>query len=151
MREFISQLRADARAALPEGAPLRRARGEFLFFTNVHCAAALTARGFRCVEARNADAPAGLLIAPGPEWLIAFERRFEPTDFFTRSLERFRGLPPRADALALFSEGLRLLEQPEKTRIAPYIQKSRRLAALCLRTGGGGCYACARIASIFSI
>lgn len=146
MREFVFELRASARAALPERAQLRRARGEFLFFTNANCADALNARGFRCVPA-----PAGLLIAPEPEWLIAFERRFAPADDLTRSLERFRGLPPRADALSLFCEGLRLLEQPERTRIAPYIQKTRQLAALCLREGGGGCYACARIASDFSI
>ncbi len=151
MCSLAEQLRAAARAALPERAFLRRDRGDALFVSDAprlcppsEWAPALDRAGF----IHKADG--GLLrLTPGPAWLERLEARFpEPPDAFCATLARFRGVPPEAESLALFAQAVKLLDgAPNDDR---FDRQLRQRAAVCLRlnqnnniTHGGGLYACA--------
>lgn len=152
MRSLAEQLREAARAALPEGAFLRRDRGEALFVSDAprlrppaDWLPALEPAGFLC-EVRG-----GLLyLTPGPAWLAGLEARFpEPPDAFSASLARFRGMTPENESLALFALAIRRMDgEADGGR---FERRLRQRAAECLRltaadkttTPGGGLYACA--------
>lgn len=65
---------------------------------------------------------------------------FLPDDL-ARSLSRFQNAQPRrAKALALFTEGMKLLEVPNEVGYLAYDKKIRQAAAVALRTGrAAGC------------
>lgn len=155
---FASALRGAARAALPEGAFLRRDRGDALFVSDAprlcpgaDLAEALSRAGFRCAI------DGGLArLYPGEIWLTRLEAEFpEPPDALCRSLRLFAALPPEEESLRLFTLGLRALDG--EACAALYDRRLRQRAAQCLRlnrTGpqsparGGGLYACALLASL---
>ena len=153
MHSLARILRQAAADALPEGAFLRRDRGEALYVTNapfirpgMDWAALLAEAGFRCT---GGD---GLLrLWPDEGWLIRLEAACpDPPDDLCRSLLRFRGRSADGDSLRLFTMGLRLLDGGEDG--AAFDRRLRRRAAECLRLNalnpnepprGGGLYACA--------
>ena len=145
MKTYAQMLREQVQKALPEGTPLRLAKGDALYFVRYSDCLPDTICTLRCAKEQS-----GYFLFPMCETVLEFERQFAPVDFLTRSLERFRGVMPCAEALKLFSEGIKLIEQPEKSRIRRYQQKTRELAALNLRLHCGGSYALARIAAEFS-
>lgn len=122
------------RAYLPPEMNLRRDRGEGLFVARE----AVRSPWFACERT-------------GAFWrlrptaaLVAQYERDEPPDALSRAFLRFRGLPVDAESLALFCEGAKLAEAPEKARIAAFDKAVRQRAAICMRLGGGGgLYACA--------
>ncbi len=150
------KLRQAARAALPEGAFLRRDRGDALFVTDAprldagpSWQEALARAGF-LVEERDALAR----ITPGPAWLSALEAEHPvPPDDLCRSLVRFAGRAPDGASLRLFALGARLLDgEADDGR---FERALRKRAAECLRLNanrtescGGGLYACALIRTI---
>ena len=153
MNSFALALRQAARAALPEGAFLRRDRGDGLFVTDAprRCPdggwrQALREAGF-AVEARDVLAR----LSPGPIWLKALEARFPgPPDAFCNSLFRFAGQDPEEESLMLFALGTRVLDGGDGDERFDHALRQR--AAECLRlngihpegpTRGGGLYACA--------
>lgn len=88
-----------------------------------------------------------LLMRPDAEWLAAFERaHVRPPGFFAASMARFSGAPPRAGALELFADGLRLIESGDANERRAYLVRARQFAAVSLRTGGGGGYGVALLA-----
>ena len=145
-------LREAARAALPEGAFLRRDRGEALFATDAprlspdaDWPGALARAGFAC------ELQGGLaFITPGPKWLAALERAWPaPPDDLCRSLARFAGLEPDGESLRLFALGARRLDGDPEVG-GRFERRLRQRAAECLRLNahsdqnrGGGLYACA--------
>ena len=142
---LIEALRAVARAALPEGAMLRRDRGEALYITDAPrhkpdagWQAGLEAAGFRCaVEGGLAR------LTPDGRWAAALAARFpEPPDDLSARLRRFDG-PPDDASLRLFCRALKALEGGEGD--PGFDRALRQRAAVCLRrhAGGGGLYACA--------
>ena len=151
-------LREAVAARLPEGAFLRRDRGEALFVTDAprrrpdaDWSAALAGAGFACAE------EAGLLrISPDAPWLARLEAAYpEPPDPFCASLRRFAGLPPEAESLRLFALGARALDGGEDG--ARFERLLRQRTAVCLRENrihprssprGGGLYACALLTHI---
>lgn len=142
MNSFASQVRGAARALLPEGAFLRRDRGEALFVTDaprfggsVDWAGA----GFLCRAGHLAR------LTPGPEWLYRLEGSCpEPPDALSTSFQRFSG-DIDVEALSLFAEGMKALDGG--TWDAKYDRRLRQRAAVCLRERlpGGGLYACALV------
>ena len=106
-------LREAARAALPEGAFLRRDRGEALFVTDAPRVApganwpsVLARAGFLAAER------GGLLcLTPGSAWLTRLEDACPaPPDALCRGLFRFAGREIEAESLALFAAGARVLD-----------------------------------------
>ena len=144
-------LREAARRALPEGAFLRRDRGEALFATDAprlgpdaDWPEALAGAGF-LFEERGGLA----FLRPGPGWLAALEREYPvPPDDLCQSLARFAGIGPDEASLRLFALGARRLDgEGDGGR---FERALRRRAAQCLRLNarqtepcGGGLYACA--------
>ena len=122
------------RAYLPPGLNAQRDRGGGLFITRE----AVQSPWFACERA-------------GEVWrlwptaaLVAQYERAEAPDALARTFLRFRGLPIEAESLALFCEGTKLAEAPEKARIAALNKAVRQRAAVCMRLGGGGgLFACA--------
>ena len=133
MRTYAQMLREQVQKALPEGTPLRLAKGDALYFVRYSDCLPVTICTLHCTKGQN-----GYFLFSTSETVLEFERQFEPVDFLTRSLERFRGVTPCVEAIKLFSEGIKLIEQPEKSRIRRYQQKTRELAALNLRLHCGG-------------
>ena len=137
MNSFASELRAAARALLPEGASLKRDRGEALYVTR---AAGIdwTPACFMCRD------EGGLAhLTPGPVWLERLEADYpDPPDFLSASLRRFTG-PPDDRILRLFAAAVKQLDGGEYD--PRYAQRLRQHAAVCLRehSPGGGLYACA--------
>ena len=149
MTELPRLMRAQLKPLLPEGASLRRARGDWLFVSDAprrsstDLLSPLADADFLCELRGNA-----LLIRPGPAQIVWFELEHpEPTDFLSDSLLRLRGLPPCGEAVALFAAGVRLLECADVHERRVYDRRARQLAAVCLRRGYGGAYACALIHS----
>ena len=149
MTELPRLMRAQLKPLLPEGASLRRARGDWLFVSDAprrsstDLLSPLADADFLCELRGNA-----LLIRPGPAQIVWFELEHpEPTDFLSDSLLRLRGLPPCGEAVALFAAGVRLLECADVHERRVYDRRARQLAAVCLRRGCGGAYACALIHS----
>ncbi len=141
MNDFARALRDAARAPLPEGAFLRRDRGDALYVTDAPLrgrAVDWAAAGFICRET------AGLArLTPAAAWLQRLEARCpEPPDPLCRAFRRFSG-EPDADALRLFARAMKQLDGGE--RDPRYSRDLRQRAAVCLRehTPGGGLYACA--------
>lgn len=147
-------LRQAARAALPEGAFLKRARGEGLFVTDAPrlCPAgawreALDAAGFDVAEAGSLAR-----LSPSPSRMLELEARYpEPPDHLCASLFPFAGKPPEAQSAALFALGARALDGGNDG--GDFERRLRRRAAACLRLNrtqstdhGGGLYACALLA-----
>lgn len=154
--ELAKALRAAARSALPEGAFLKRARGEGLFITdaprlrpNGNWREALEAAGFVLSEEN------GLVrLSPAPTVLSALEARFpEPPDALSASLFPFAGRPPEPESLALFALGARVLDGGDGRDA--FDRRLRQRAAVCLRLNsarstnhGGGLYACALLITL---
>ena len=142
-------LREAARAALPEGAFLRRDRGEALFVTDAPRVApganwpsVLARAGFLAAER------GGLLcLTPGSAWLTRLEDACPaPPDALCRGLFRFAGREIEAESLALFAAGARVLDGDADD--GRFERRLRQRAAACLRaqnpaSHGGGLYACA--------
>lgn len=135
-------LRQAARAALPEGAFLRRDREDALFVTDAlrldpRAAEALGRAGFG-VEARGRL----LALTPEPVWLNRLEALYPgPPDFFCQTLLRFAGQPPDEPSLRLFARGARLWDEGRWDDA--FDKALRRRIAEALRSGGGGgLYAC---------
>ena len=141
----LRRMRAQARAALPPRAFLRRDRGEMLFVTN----APAFDPALREVPGFLAERRGGLLfLLPDAGWLRRWERRFpEPPDDLCAKLSRFRGEAPDRENLLLFARGLKLLDGGTGSdEILAYDRAVRQRAAIALRGGcGGGLYAAALI------
>ena len=141
----LRQMRAQARAALPPRACLRRDRGDALFVTN----APAFDPALREVPGFIAERCGGLLfLLPDASWLRRWERRFpEPPDDLCAGLARFRGEAPDRGNLLLFAQGVKLLDGGATAdELAAYDRSLRQRAALALRGGcGGGLYAAAII------
>lgn len=141
---ILRKMRASAAAYLPEGAFLRRDRGDALLVTN----AAASVPGF-------ISEPRGGLTAlvPDDTWLLDFERAHSPAGHFSQSLYRFAGQPPTPEARALFIRGAKLAEaRPSAGEAAGFDRAVRNLAAVALRTGaGGGIYALAVLDEMLEI
>ena len=141
MNDFARRLRDAARARLPEGAFLRRDRGDALYVTDAPLRGGKVdwaAAGFICREVEGLAR-----LTPSTVWLDRLEARYpEPPDPLCRSLRRFSG-PPDAAALALFARAVKQLDGGE--RDPRYSRDLRQRAAVCLREHipGGGLYACA--------
>lgn len=142
MTGLPAQLREILRPLLPERAFLRRARGDATFITNAarwtDAVPDFEASGFRSIEQNGL-----LLLSPGAAFLTAFERESRPSGFLSRSLVRFRGMPPCEEALNTFAVGIRLLESADDNERNLFDRRVRNLAAVCLRKNLGGAYACA--------
>lgn len=122
------------RACLPPGVNARRDRGEGLFVVRER----VESPYFTC-------APAGDVwrLIPTEALLREYEGEAPQSDL-SRTFLRFRGLPVERESLFLFCEAAKLLEAPERARIAALDKALRQRASVCLRTGGGGgLYACA--------
>ena len=152
-RSLPEALRAILRPILPCRAFLRRARGGAAFVTdaprhlgedeNSALLARLESSGFLWREQNGL-----LFLSPGPRILTAFEDAHpNPPDFLCATLARFRGRAPCPQALALFADGVRLLERAAPGERRDYERRTRQLAALCLRKNLGGICACALIAA----
>ena len=151
MRSPLSEaLRRAARRALPEGATLRRDRGDALFVTDApvragggNWASGLAEAGFIV----RADGHLAHL-TPGPDWITRLEADWpEPPDSLSATLIRYRGLSPDGAVLSLIAMGLRALDGGQEG--PAYDRLLRQRAALCLRApdrySPGGLYACALI------
>ena len=122
------------RAYLPAGTNARRDRGEGLF-----------------VARERVESPYFTCTPAGDVWRLtpteALLREYEgeaPQSALSRTFLRFRGLVVEKESLSLFCEAAKLLEAPERARLAALERALRQRAAACLRTGGGGgLYACA--------
>lgn len=150
------ELRRVAAALLPQGAFLRRDRGDGLFVTDAprlspgaDWPATLSRAGFICREA------GGLLyLYPGPAWLTRLEADWpDPPDDLCAGLYRFAGMAPEEESIRLFALGARALDGGEG--IDRFDRLLRRRAAACLRLNrtqpnprGGGLYACALLEHI---
>lgn len=152
-RALPGRLREIIRPLLPERAFLRRARGEGLFVTDAprhtgeDLCPLLTALHFICEE-RNGC----LTLLPDATVLSGFEQLHPAApDFFCGTLLRFRTEPPSDEALRLFAAGVRLLEASTEDERRLYVRRAHSLAAISLRTGQGGVYACALIAHVLSL
>lgn len=121
---------------------LRRARGDAAFF--IAAPPEYQAR-FESADFDVQRIPGGLVLSPSAAYLTAFELANAPIDAFSASVERLRGQFPCEDALKLFAAGLRLLECSDAHERRTYDRRARQLAAVCLRQGLGGAYACALI------
>lgn len=132
-------LRERVRAALPVRAFLRRDRGSALYVTDA------PRHGFTGeIAGLRAETQGGIArLHIKEEILDACD--FLPDDF-ARSLARFQNAPATGEALALFTEGMKLIEVPDEAGYLAYDKKIRQAAAVALRTGeGGGLYACALV------
>ena len=122
------------RAYLPAGTNARRDRGEGLF-----------------VIRERVESPYFTCAPAGDVWRLtpteALLREYEggaPQSALSRTFQRFRDLVVEKESLSLFCEAAKLLEAPERARLAALDRALRQRAAACLRTGGGGgLYACA--------
>ena len=141
---FANRVRAAARVQLPPGAWLKRDRGDALFVTDApRCAPGVDWSGRFQSSGFDCRIEGGLArLSPGAAWPEALSAEYpEPPDQLCKALQRFNG-PPDAQALRLFSRGLKALDAgvPDPG----YDRAVRRRAAECLRAGGGGgLYACA--------
>lgn len=132
-------LRARARAALPARAFLRRDRGEALFVTDApRHGWTGEVPGFCMTESGGL---ARLYIKEETMRECAFS-----SDKMAQSLVRFQDAPADREVIALFAEGIKILEAPSEKGYLLYDKKVRQAAAVALRTGnGGGLYACALV------
>ena len=153
MHSLARTLRTAAAAALPEGAFLRRDRGDALFVTDaprfgfrLDLASRLFEAGFYCTD------NGGLLrLWPAEIWLTRLEAACpDPPDALSQALLRFRGRSADGESLKLFALGLRCLDGGDGA--ARFDRQLRQRAAACLRLNamnpsepnrGGGLYACA--------
>ena len=122
------------RAYLPAGVNARRDRGEGLFVVRER----VESPYFAC-------APAGDVWRLIPTEALLREYEGEALQSaLSRTFLRFRGLSVEKESLSLFCEAAKLLEAPERARLAALERALRQRAAVRLRTGGGGgLYACA--------
>ena len=141
MNDFTAELRRAARQLLPEGAFLRRDRGEALYVTDAPRRAPSidwSAAGFICLEAK------GLAhLTPDESWLDRLEALYpNPPDTLCQSFRCFTGIPD-AEALRLFARGMKALDA--QSCDLQFSRALRQRAAVCLREHlpGGGLYACA--------
>lgn len=141
MNDFARTLRDAARSRLPEGAFLRRDRGDALFVTDAPLRGGSVdwaAAGFICRENEGLAR-----LTPSAIWLQRLESLCpEPPGPLCRSFRRFSG-PPDDVALTLFARAMKRLDGGE--RDPRYARDLRQRAAVCLREHipGGGLYACA--------
>ncbi len=134
---MISRLRDAARRALPEGAFLRRDRGDGLFVTDAPARDPGGGWREKLIEAGFLVKVTGGLarLIPGAKWLAALEARFpRPPSPFCATLFRFAGLPPEKESLSLFALGVKAREDPEAA--ARFDRRLRQRAAECLRLNG---------------
>ena len=122
------------RAYLPAGTNARRDRGEGLFVARER----VESPYFAC-------APAGDVWRLIPTEALLREYEGEATQSaLARTGLRLRGLSVEKESLSLVCEAAKLLEAPERARLAALERALRQRAAVRLRTGGGGgLYACA--------
>lgn len=130
---LLAALTAEARVRLPEGAYLRRDRGDALLITD-----------FRGEVEGFARIPRGNLTAllPTPERIFRYEQK-PPAGAFSASLIRFRGQAADEKNALLFARGVKLFGGTA-AELAAFDRAVRQTAAEALRTGcGGGVYALA--------
>ena len=131
----MTELRDMVSAHLPEGAFLRRDRGDGLYVTNA------PAKGWQGdipgfkVEIIGSIARMTVL----PETI---EKCGYMPDGLARELERFKGSSP--DAAKIFCECMKCVEAPDTVQWVKCDRMLRQAAAKALREGGGeGLYYCA--------
>lgn len=132
-------LRERARALLPAAAFLRRDRGDALYITDA------PRHGWSGeIPGLRAEVGGGIARLFIKEEILA--ACGFPPDELAESLARFQNQPAAGEALALFTEGLKLLEAPDGAGYLACDKKLRQAAAVALRTNeGGGLYACALV------
>ena len=141
MNDFAAELRRAAQSLLPEGAFLRRDRGEALYVTDAPRKGGLTdaaSKGFICREANGMAH-----LTPAAPWLHRLEALYpDPPDTLCATFWRFTG-EIDADALRLFARDMKALDA--QTYDPQFSRDLRQRAAVCLREHlpGGGLYACA--------
>lgn len=128
-------LRKTVCAHLPEGAFLRRDRGDALYVTNAPSKGwSGDIPGFS-VELNGNIARVSIL--PETMTLCCFEG-----DRLARELVRFKGTSP--EAAAIFNECMKCVEAPERILLEKCDRRLRQSAAMALRSGGyDGLYYCA--------
>ena len=130
---ILAALTAEARACLPEGAYLRRDRGDALLVTD----ADREVEGFARIPRGNLTA-----LLPTPERILRYEQT-PPAGAFSASLIRFRGQAADEKNALLFARGVKLFGGTS-SEFAAFDRAVRQTAAAALRTGdGGGVYALA--------
>ena len=132
---LLRVLTEEIRARLPEGAYLKRDRGDALLVTDFDG----EVEGFVRI-------PRGKLTAllPLPERILRYESEFSaPVGAFSASLLRFRGQTAGEGNVLLFTRGVKLFDGAA-AEFAAFDRAVRQTAAAALRTGdGGGVYALA--------
>lgn len=129
------ELRAMAEEALPEGAFLRRDRGEALYVTNA------PAKGWNGSVAGFEVRISGQLAFLTPDADTMQSCGYGP-DRLASEISRLRGASP--EALRLFAACMKCVEAPETGLFEKCDRAVRQAAAAALRCGGGeGLYYCA--------
>ena len=142
MKTWTEELRAALRMILPKAAFLRRDRGG-CFVTDAprHGAKEATRRKLIAMGFDVTDDGELWCVAPGAKHYARFEKeRAVPKGDLSRSLERFRGDAPDAEALALFGVGTRLLEASTPSERAAFDRAVRQYAARALRGDARGAF-----------
>lgn len=131
----MTDLRALAAAQLPEGAFLRRDRGEALYVTNA------PAKGWNGnINGFSVEISGNIAkLTPNADTIQACD--FAP-DTLAKELSRFTGTS--REAIAIFSACIKCVEAPDTVSYEKCDRLLRQAAAKALRSGGGeGLYYCA--------
>ena len=141
---IVAQMRSAVQACLPKEAFLKRDRGDGVFVSN---APVFTPDSVKIPRFRTEQTGMLVRIYPDSYWAGQLEAMCVPAESdLCHSLERFRGIEPSAEAMALFCTGCKLLDAGKSalpTEIEAFGRNVRQLAAVVLRggTNGGGLYA----------
>lgn len=131
----MTGLRAYVAARLPDGAFLRRDRGDAMYVTNA------PAKGWRGDIPGFTVETEGALAHISPDADTMQKCGYEG-DALARELCRFRGASD--EALSIFAACMKCAEAPDERAFAACDRRVRQAAAAALREGGGeGLYYCA--------
>lgn len=143
---LMAEMRAQLRNHLPDGAFLRRDRGDGLLITNAPAIGAFPDSIPDFLSERCGNLAR---ILPDVHWIDRLESVYtEPPNYFCKTLLRFRGQSANRENLMLFAQGLKLQDAGSSAAPSEYRAYERALRQRCaaaLRGGAysGGLYACA--------
>lgn len=144
--ELAGSMRLELAGLLPAGSFLRVSREELLFVSDAprRVGGDVSAGRARRAGYRALTREALLYLGPGAAVLSRLEELFPlAPDELSASLLPLRGRPADERALDVLALGFRRLLLPRQGTPEDYDRQVRRLAALQMRSGGGGCYGCA--------